>query len=157
MDKYQLIEKISHLKDLTNEEKSTILGLLRHHQNYGLIWEDKPEAVGEELKEKLPVLREVKERAIINDTPTEHYPNHIIIEGDNLHAETVLNYTHNQRFGSIYLDPPYNTGNKDFIYNDKFVDSDDLFRHSKWLSFMDRRLKLAKSCRMSVLPSPVTS
>lgn len=145
MDKYQLIEKISHLKDLTNEEKSTILGLLRHQQNYGLIWEDKPEAVEEELKEKLPVLKEVKERAIINDTQTEHYPNHIIIEGDNLHAEIVLNYTHNQRFGCIYLDPPYNTGNKDFIYNDKFVDSDDFFRHSKWLSFMDRRLKLAKT------------
>ena len=45
----------------------------------------------------------------------------------------------------IYIDPPYNTGNKDFVYNDSFVDTEDSYRHSKWLSFMSRRLKIAKS------------
>lgn len=144
MDKYELINKIKKLEGLTNEEKSALLGLLRSHKKYGLVWEDKPEAVEEEMKNKLPVLTEVKERAIINDTETEHYPNHILIEGDNLHALTVLSYTHSNSIDVIYIDPPYNTGNKDFIYNDQFVDKEDSYRHSKWLSFMEKRLKIAR-------------
>jgi adenine-specific DNA-methyltransferase len=147
MDKEQLIDKISHLKELTNDEKSAILRLLRHRHKYGLVWEDKPEAVEDELKEKLPVLKEVKERAIINDTQTNHFPNHIIIEGDNLHAETVLTYTHNEKVDCVCIDPPYNTGNQTtgaFFYNDKFVDAEDAYKHSKWLCFMSKRLRIAK-------------
>lgn len=144
MDKYGLIEKIKKLEGLTNDEKSALIGLLREHRRYGLVWEDKPEAVEDELKTQLPVLKEVKERAIINDSETEHYPNHILIEGDNLHALTVLSYTHAGSIDVIYIDPPYNTGNKDFVYNDHFVDPEDIYRHSKWLSFMNRRLKIAK-------------
>ena len=71
-------------------------------------------------------------------------PNHILIEGDNLHALTALTFTHEGRIDVIYIDPPYNTGNKDFKYNDSFVDREDSYRHSKWLSFMDKRLRLAK-------------
>lgn len=71
-------------------------------------------------------------------------PNHILIEGDNLHALTALTFTHEGKVDVIYIDPPYNTGNKDFKYNDTFVDKEDSFRHSKWLSFMDKRLKIAK-------------
>lgn len=71
-------------------------------------------------------------------------PNHIIIEGDNLEALTVLSYTHAGKIDVIYIDPPYNTGNKDFIYNDSYVDSEDGYRHSKWLSFMSKRLRIAK-------------
>lgn len=71
-------------------------------------------------------------------------PNHIIIEGDNLEALTTLAYTHEGKIDVIYIDPPYNTGNKDFIYNDSYVDSEDNYRHSKWLSFMSRRLRIAK-------------
>lgn len=144
MDKYGLIDKIKHLDGLTDDEKSALLGLLRSHKKYGLVWEDKPEAVEDELKEKLPVLTEVKDKAIVNDTDTDHYPNHILIEGDNLHALTVLSYTHSNSIDVIYIDPPYNTGNKDFIYNDKFVDNEDSYRHSKWLSFLNKRLKIAK-------------
>ncbi len=144
MDKYELIDKIKHLDGLTDDEKSALLGLLRSHKKYGLVWEDKPEAVENELKEKLPVLTEVKDKAIVNDTDSDHYPNHILIEGDNLHALTVLSYTHSGSIDVIYIDPPYNTGNKDFIYNDKFVDTEDSYRHSKWLSFMSRRLRIAK-------------
>ena len=72
------------------------------------------------------------------------HPNHVLIEGDNLEALTSLCYTHEGKIDVIYIDPPYNTGNKDFVYNDSFVDLEDSFRHSKWLSFMNKRLKLAK-------------
>lgn len=68
----------------------------------------------------------------------------MIIEGDNLEALTTLTYTHEGKIDVIYIDPPYNTGNKDFIYNDSYVDSEDSYRHSKWLSFMSRRLRIAK-------------
>jgi adenine-specific DNA-methyltransferase len=71
-------------------------------------------------------------------------PNHILIEGDNLHALTALTFTHEGKIDVIYIDPPYNTGNKDFKYNDSFVDKEDSFRHSKWLSFMAKRLRIAK-------------
>ena len=72
-------------------------------------------------------------------------PNHILIEGDNLEALTALAYTHEGKIDVIYIDPPYNTGNKDFVYNDSFVDREDGYRHSKWLSFMNKRLQIAKS------------
>ena len=142
MDKQALIEKIQTLGGLTNDEKSALLELLRAHKKYGLVWEDKPEDVEERLRDELPVLTEVKERALISDAPDA--PNHILIEGDNLEALTALSYTHEGKVDVIYIDPPYNTGNKDFVYNDKFVDSEDDYRHSKWLSFMDRRLRIAR-------------
>ncbi len=55
----------------------------------------------------------------------------------------MLNYTHKGQIDVIYIDPPYNTGNKDFKYNDSFIDKEDGYRHSKWLNFMSKRLKLA--------------
>lgn len=70
-------------------------------------------------------------------------PNHILIEGDNLHALTALTFTHEGRIDVMYFDPPYNTGKKDFRYNDHFVDKEDTYRHSKWLSFMQKRLNIA--------------
>ena len=82
-----------------------------------------------------------KKREIKTDA---NKPTHILIEGDNYHALSVLNYTHSKSIDVIYIDPPYNTGNNDFKYNDKFVDREDSYRHSKWLSFMSKRLKLAK-------------
>lgn len=90
-----------------------------------------------------PVLVEVPGRAIISNDAEA--PNHILIEGDNLEALTALSYTHAGKIDVIYIDPPYNTGNKDFMYNDSFVDKEDGFRHSKWLSFMDKRLRIAKN------------
>ena len=142
MDKQALIEKIQTLGGLTNDEKSDLLELLRAHKKYGLVWEDKPEDVEERLRDELPVLTEVKERALISDAPDA--PNHILIEGDNLEALTALSYTHEGKVDVIYIDPPYNTGKEDFVYNDKFVDSEDVYRHSKWLSFMSRRLRIAR-------------
>src|SRR5699024_8273880 len=64
-------------------------------------------------------------------------------EGDNLHALTALTFTHENKIDLIYIDPPYNTGNKDFIYNDQYVDNEDAYRHSKWISFAEKRLKIA--------------
>ena len=142
MDKIALINKIRGLDGLTQEEKSALLGLLRTQKKYGLVWEDKPEDVEERLCDELPVLAEVKERALVSDC--KDAPNHILIEGDNLEALTTLAYTHAGKIDVIYIDPPYNTGNKDFVYNDSFVDREDTYRHSKWLSFMSRRLRIAK-------------
>ena len=142
MDKTALKHKIQTLEGLTNEEKSALLELLNKEKKYGLVWENKPEDVEERLRDHLPVLEEVKNRAILSDSPDA--PNHILIEGDNLEALTALSYTHEGKIDVIYIDPPYNTGNKDFIYNDSFVDSEDGYRHSKWLSFMSKRLRIAK-------------
>ena len=141
-DRTNLIHRIGELEGLTDRERSALLGLLRESKTYGLVWEDKPEAVEERMQEELPVLREVPERALISDSPDA--PNHILIKGDNLEALTTLAYTHARRIDVIYIDPPYNTGNKDFVYNDSFVDREDTYRHSKWLSFMSRRLRIAK-------------
>ncbi|MCD5384895.1 MAG: site-specific DNA-methyltransferase, partial [Candidatus Pacebacteria bacterium] len=93
-------------------------------------------------KEKLPVLKEIKNKEIITD---KDRPVNLLIEGDNYHALSVLNYTHAKKVDVIYIDPPYNTGNKDFIFNDSYVDREDTYRHSKWLAFMEKRLKLAKN------------
>ena len=102
-----------------------------------------PEKVVVDCETKLPVLVEVDKKKI--QKRTESDLTHLLIEGDNYHALSVLNYTHAGKVDVIYIDPPYNTGNMDFIYNDHFVDREDSFRHSKWLSFMAHRLRLAKN------------
>lgn len=148
MNKQDLIKKIKNLQDITADEKAYLIELVNTKKKYGLVWEDKPEDVEEQLRSMLPVFKEVKERAIISED--KEAPNHILIEGDNLHALTALTYTHEGKIDVIYIDPPYNTGNRaddgttDFKYNDDYVDSNDEYRHSKWLSFMEKRLKLAK-------------
>lgn len=71
-------------------------------------------------------------------------PTHVVVAGENFHALQALEYTHEGRVDLIYIDPPYNTGAADWKYNDRYVDSADSYRHSKWLSFMERRLKIAK-------------
>ena len=145
MNKADLARKIQALEGLSNEEKTSLLELVRGHKKYGLVWEDKPEDIEEHLREDLPVLVERsddKVHPIISDNPDA--PNHLIIEGDNLAALTELSYTHAGKVDVIYIDPPYNTGNNDFVYNDSYVDNEDSYRHSKWLSFISRRLRIAK-------------
>lgn len=111
-------------------------------KKYGLVWdsEKEPEKVVVDCAKKLPILKSVPEK----DIKTNDDDYNIMIEGDNYHALQVLNYTHKEKIDVIYIDPPYNTGNKDFVYNDKFVDKEDGYRHSKWLNFMEKRLELAK-------------
>lgn len=142
INKIKLAERIRSIEGLNDEERSALLGLLNESKTYGLVWEDKPETIEERLRTELPVLKEVKSKAIISDNADA--PNHIIIEGDNLESLTTLAYTHEGKIDVIYIDPPYNTGNKDFVYNDSYVDSEDSYRHSKWLSFMSKRLRIAK-------------
>ena len=141
-DRANLIKRVNTLEGLTDKERSALLGLLRENKTYGLVWEDKPEVVEERLRDELPILTEVPERAIISED--KDAPNHILIGGDNLEALATLAYTHEGKIDIIYIDPPYNTGNNDFIYNDSYVDKEDSYRHSKWLSFMSRRLRIAK-------------
>ncbi len=109
--------------------------------NLGLVFEDKTEDVVEQSKGKVPVLKEVIKNRI---DLSEEYPNNLMIEGDNYLALSVLNYTHKKNIDLIYIDPPYNTGARDWKYNNDYVDSEDSYRHSKWLSFMRHRLTLAK-------------
>ena len=145
MNKKDILNKIKSLDGLNQDERAYLVNLVNTKKKYGLVWEDKPEDVEEELRTKLPVLKEVKDRAIINDNDSEKHPNHILIEGDNLHALTALTFTHENKIDSIYLDPPYNTGAKDWRYNNDYVVAEDSYRHSKWIAFMERRLKLAKN------------
>jgi adenine-specific DNA-methyltransferase len=122
------------------EELIKEIDQLKKRKKYGIVWEEKLEDVVEQCKRELPVLEEVKSKEII---ASPDKPINLLIEGDNYHALSVLNYTHEKSIDLIFIDPPYNLGNGDFIYNDNIVDSEDAYRHSKWLSFIDKRLRLA--------------
>jgi len=131
-------------KDYANWSKTELvkeLDKLSKRKKYGIVWEDKPEQVAELCKEKLPILEEDKKKEIKTDVKK---PTNILIEGDNYHALSVLNYTHKGKIDVIYIDPPYNTGARDWKYDNDYVDINDQWRHSKWLSFMEKRLKLAR-------------
>lgn len=121
-------------------------------KKYGLVFEEHRERVDVELDENIPVLQEVKERFLAAKNAkdgsgarvTSEAPLNFLIEGDNLAALKLLEKTHRGRIDLIYIDPPYNTGNEDFVYNDSYVDKTDTFRHSKWLSFMKKRLQVMR-------------
>lgn len=136
MSKYEKFSK-EELMALVEKQEGELAA-----KKYGLVWdsEREPEQVVLDCENNLPVLKRVKNKEI----RTNDKEDNILIEGDNYHALTVLNYTHQEKIDVIYIDPPYNTGNQDFKYNDKFVDREDGFRHSKWLNFMEKRLNLAK-------------
>ena len=79
-------------------------------------------------------------------------PFHTVINGENFHALKALTYTHRGKVDAIYIDPPYNSGARDWKYNNDYVEADDLYRHSKWLAMMERRLRIARE-----LLNPVSS
>jgi adenine-specific DNA-methyltransferase len=128
-------ELISYVEELEKQKKhGLILDLERSVEEFERATEN-----------QLPVLESVPKNGVTTDAAL---PTHILIEGDNFHALSVLNYTHEKAIDLIYIDPPYNRGQKDnddFRYNDRYVDGDDAFRHSNWLSFMAKRLALAKN------------
>lgn len=109
-------------------------------KKYGLVWEQHEEAVDVMMQDNIPVFTEVAEKEII-EAPGDGF--NFILEGDNLHSFRLLEKTHKGKIDVIYIDPPYNTGNKDFRYDDKYVDAVDGYRHSKWLSFIAARLQYA--------------
>ncbi len=130
------------LDEYTKEELLAYVRQLQKDTKFGLVWNPKQENIVAECETKVPVLQEVEDKAIAKAGDDE--PTHLLLEGDNYHSLSVLNYTHAGKVDVIYIDPPYNTGNKDFIYNDRYVDKEDPYRHSQWFSFMDNRLRLAE-------------
>jgi adenine-specific DNA-methyltransferase len=116
------------------------LAELERGQKLGLVWRDIPEDVEAKLRDEVPVLVHEKELDVPGANPSDSP--HILIEGDNLHALHVLQATHKDKVDVIYIDPPYNRGG-DFRYNDKLIDKENQWRHSAWLSFMEKRLRLA--------------
>ncbi len=131
-------------KNLKDEDLINSLALIKNEINkkkYGLFWEEHKERVDQELETKIPVLKENKKKRILESKEKDF---NFLIEGDNLHSLYILNKTHKENIDVIYIDPPYNTGKKDFIYNDKIVENEDGYKHSKWLSFLEKRLRLAQ-------------
>lgn len=124
------------------QELEAEISSLKRQKKYGLVWENKPEDVVAQCETHVPVLSEIKSRKISDKN--QSFEN-IIIEGDNYHALSVLNYTHRNAIDVIYIDPPYNTGARDWKYNNDYVDSEDSYRHSKWVSMMHKRLTLARN------------
>ena len=136
-------------KDYHNWSKDKLVHELKElgklEKSFGLVWKEKfePEQVIEKCKDFLPVLKKEKTRKQII-TGSENI-NHIFIEADNYHALSVLNYTHKRKVDVIFIDPPYNTGNKSWMYNNRYVEKEDRFRHSKWLSFISKPLPLSRN------------
>ena len=108
-------------------------------KKYGLVFEEHREEIDDVLSTHTPVLTEDGSLFIDNGGQMN-----FLIEGDNLASLQLLEKTYKGKIDLIYIDPPYNTGNQDFIYDDRYVNSDDLFSHSKWISFMNVRLQVAK-------------
>lgn len=111
-------------------------------KKYGLVWEEHEEEVDVKMQTHIPVFTEVEEKEIVGDPESEQY--NFLLEGDNLHSLKLLEKTHKGKIDVIYIDPPYNTLKDGFTYEDEQVDGNDGFRHSKWLSFMSERLKIAR-------------
>lgn len=135
---------IKDYSKLSKEDLLKVVEKLESRKKYGLIWDEEKvkEQFEKDAENALPVLKEVKGKEI---TDKNGGPVNILIEGDNYHALSVLNFTHQNKIDVIYIDPPYNTGSKDWKYNNDYVDKNDSYKHSKWLSFMNKRLKLAKN------------
>lgn len=112
-------------------------------KKYGLVWEEHEEEVDVKMRTHIPVFTVDESMEIVGDPGSERF--NFLLEGDNLHSLRLLEKTHSGKIDVIYIDPPYNTGKKDdFIYDDSYVDGLDGFRHSKWLSFISERLRIAK-------------
>ena len=142
----RMLEFLSKIKEehKSDDEMLIALGEIENElvtKKYGLVWEEHEENVDVQMRTNIPVFTEVKEREI-TAAPDEGY--NFILEGDNLHSLYLLEKTHKGRIDVIYIDPPYNTG-KSFIYDDKIVGDDDSFKHSKWISFINNRLIIAKN------------
>lgn len=141
----RLIDYIEKLKqEHTDDESIMLFNELQNaltEKRYGLVFEEHSEAVDEMLEENIPVLTADPDRRICTDPAL---PWNFLIEGDNLQALYLLEKTHKGKVDCIYIDPPYNTGARDWKYNNDYVGRDDDYRHSKWLSMIKSRLSIAK-------------
>ena len=145
MRRDRLIAYIEKLKQEHSDDESIILfNELENaltEKRYGLVFEEHTEEVDDLLRENVPVLTADPGRRLCTDP---ELPWNFIIEGDNLQALYLLEKTHKGKVDCIYIDPPYNTGARDWKYNNDYVDGNDVYRHSKWLSMMKNRLLIAK-------------
>jgi len=142
----QMIDVINKLKsNFTDDKILNSLNLIQNEltkKKYGLIWEEHSEEIDKLLKDNIPCFYEIKEKRVETTGKNLNF----LIEGDNLHSLYLLEKTHKNKVDVIYIDPPYNTGKKkEWKYNDSYIDENDGFRHSKWLSFMYKRLIVAKN------------
>ena len=141
----KMLDTIDEIKKNISDEKTLInLSMIENEltkKKYGLIWEEHEERVDKELETQIPTFEEIKGKEIISNESDKF---NFLLEGDNLHSLYLLEKTHKGKIDVIYIDPPYNTGSKDFMYNDCYVDLENEYKHSKWLSFMEKRLLIAK-------------
>lgn len=140
-----MMDFLRHLKEEHKNDDKTLIALGEieaelNAKKYGLVWEQHEEAVDVKMRTNIPVFTEVPEREIAA-APGESY--NFLLEGDNLHSLRLLEKTHKGRIDVIYIDPPYNTGNKDFKYDDIYLEHLDGYLHSKWISFIEKRLRIA--------------
>ena len=119
MNREKMLNTISEIKSkITDEETLNNLSLIENELNnkkYGLIWEEHQESVDEYLIDKIPTFEEIKSKSIISNEKEQY---NFLLEGDNLHSLYLLEKTHKNKIDFIYIDPPYNTENREFIYND---------------------------------------
>lgn len=141
----QMLDFLATLrKQHTDDESIRAFAEIENHirdKKYGLVWERHAEKVDEKLKNNIPIFTEDVDKKI---TKKDNGYYNFILEGDNLQSLYLLEKTHNGAIDMIYIDPPYNTGEQDFVYDDNYVDVNDAYRHSKWLSFMSERLMIAR-------------
>ena len=142
----RMLAFLNTLKENNKDDDKTLIAINEienalNEKKYGLVWEKHEEAVDVKMRTHIPVFTEYKDREI---TAAPGEPYNFLLEGDNLHSLRLLEKTHKGRIDVIYIDPPYNRGENDFVYDDNYVDKDDTFKHSKWLSFMFERLTLAR-------------
>lgn len=142
----QIIENIQTMKSKLQDDIELVATLneIEHElkrKKYGLVWEEHEEKIDTEIKNKIPVFKEIKSLEI---KQKEAKSTNFILEGDNLHSLYLLEKTHKNKIDLIMIDPPYNRGLNDFVYDDNYIDKSDSFKHSKWLSFMNKRLCIAK-------------
>ncbi|MCB9196573.1 MAG: site-specific DNA-methyltransferase [Flavobacteriales bacterium] len=141
----KLLNSLQTINDLVIKNHPELSAQLREIYNeietkqYGLIFEEYEESIDRILKDNIAVFSEDISKRIVKGDKFN-----FILEGDNLASLKILEKTHYGRIGVIYIDPPYNRGKNDFIYDDNYVGDDDYFKHSKWLSFMKKRLEIAK-------------
>lgn len=140
------------LKTMTKEELSLKVVELQDDLNrtkkYGLVWdrEKNPEEVVTKCYKEIPVLKMIDSLTIKeNSTNLLDSTDNILIRGDNFHALSSLRLVApvDGIVDVVYIDPPYNTGNKDFVYNDDYIDDEDRYKHSKWLNFIEKRMSVA--------------
>lgn len=143
----RMLSFLNQLKAQNRNDDETLMAINEienalNEKKYGLVWERHEEAVDVKMRTHIPVFTEDQDKEI---TAAPGEPYNFLLEGDNLHSLKLLEKTHRGKIDVIYIDPPYNTNNKDFVYDDKYIGDDDYFRHSKWISFMKERLQLAYS------------